>query len=116
MFFAGVHRDKDEPPHVPMFGSQRKRSTSSNSGTDLSNALTNVAVAITNALRPDSQRGSPAQSHAFSPSKAVDMCSKYIQQLKDLLSLHEMGGLTTEEYEEERATVVRQMQKLQRDE
>jgi len=50
MFFAGVHKDKDESPHVPMFGSQRKRSTSSNSGTDLSNALTNVAVAITNAL------------------------------------------------------------------
>ena len=114
MFFAGVHKDKDEPPHVPMFGSQRKCSTSSNSGTDLSNALTNVAVAITNALRPDSQRGSPAQSHAFSPSKAVNMRTKYIQQLKDLLSLHEMGGLTTEEYEEERAIVVRQMRKLQR--
>lgn len=116
MFLAGVHKDKDEPPHVPMFGSQRKRSMSSNSGTDLSNALTNVAVAITNALRPDSQRGSPAQSPAFSPSEAVDMCTKYIQQLKDLLSLHEMGGLTNEEYEEERATVVRQMRKLPRDE
>ena len=44
------------------------------------------------------------------------MCSKYIQQLKDLMSLHEMGGLTTEEYEEERCTIVRQMRKLQRDE
>ena len=46
----------------------------------------------------------------------MDMCSKYIQQLKDLMSLHEMGGLTTEEYEEERCTIVQQMRKLQRDE
>ena len=32
------------------------------------------------------------------------------------MSLHEMGGLTTEEYEEERCIIVRQMCKLQRDE
>ena len=25
MVFAGVHTDKEEPPQVPMFGSQRKR-------------------------------------------------------------------------------------------
>jgi len=97
MFFAGVHKDKDEPPHVPMFGSQRKRSTSSNSGTDLSNALTNVAVAITNALRPDSQRGSPAQSHAFSPSKAVEIRGKCFSQLASLKQLFEESVLTEEE-------------------
>ena len=44
------------------------------------------------------------------------MRSKYLQQLKDLMSLHEMGGLTTEEYKEERCITVRQMRKLQRDE
>ena len=32
------------------------------------------------------------------------------------MSLHEMGGLTTEECEEERCIIVRQMRKLQRDE
>ena len=42
----------------------------------------------------DSQRDLPVSKHAFSPSKAVDMHSKYIQQLKDLMSLHEMGELT----------------------
>ena len=107
--------DKEEPPQVPMFGNQRKHTrTTSNSGTDLSDALTGVAFAIKNAFSPDSQRD--LSKHAFSPSKAVDMRSKYIQQLKDLMSLHEMGGLTTEEYEEERCIIVRQMRKLQRDE
>ena len=77
-------------------------------------ALKGVAIAIKKALSPDSQRG--LSKHAFSPRKAVDMRSKYIQQSKDLMSLHEMGGLTTEEYEEERCTIVRQMRKLQRDE
>ena len=115
MVFAGVHTDKEEPPQVPMFGNQRKHTrTTSNSGADLSDALTGVAIAIKNAFSPDSQRD--LSKHAFSPSKAVDMRSKYIQQLKDLMSLHEMGGLTTEEYEEERCIIVRQMRKLQRDE
>ena len=43
MVFAGVHTDKEEPPQVPMFGNQRKHTrTTSNSGTDLSDALTGV--------------------------------------------------------------------------
>ena len=52
--------------------------------------------------------------HTFSPSKAIDMCTKYIHQLKDLMSLHETEGLTTEEYEEERRTVVQHKRQLQR--
>lgn len=115
MVFAGVHTDKEEPPQVPMLGNQRKHTcTTSNSGTDLSDTLTGVAIAIKNAFSPDSQRD--FSKHAFSPSKALDMRSKYIQQLKDLMSLHEMGGLTTEEYEEERCIIVQQMRKLERDE
>ena len=56
MLFTGVHEDMDEAPQVPMFGrgTQRKY-TSSASGTDLSIALTDVAVAIKNALSPQSQ-------------------------------------------------------------
>ena len=106
-----THADKEEPPQVPMFGNQCKRThTTSNSGTDLSDALMGVAIAIKNALSPDSQRD--LSKDTFSPSKAVDMRSKYIQLLNDLMSLHEMGGLTTEEYEEERCTIARQMHKL----
>ena len=84
-----------------MFGNQRK-------------CTHGCTLAIKNALSPNSQRD--LSKHAFSPRKAVDLRTKYIQQLKDLMSLHEMGGLTTEEYEEERCTIVWQMHKLQRDE
>ena len=81
-------------------GTQRKR-TSSTSGTDLSIART--------ALSPQSQSGTP--SSTFSPRKAGDLCAKYIQQLKDLMSVRKMGALPNEKYEAERATVVQQMRK-----
>ena len=75
-----------------MFENQCKRTrTISNSGTDLSDALMGVAIAIKNAFNQDSQRD--LSKYAFSPSKAVDMRSKYIQHLKDLMSLHENGRI-----------------------
>ena len=61
MVFAGVHKDKEEPPWVPMFGGQRKctsTTSTSTSGTDLAEVLTGVAVAIKDAFSPDSQRES----------------------------------------------------------
>lgn len=117
MLFAGVHKDMDEPPQVPMFGrgTQRNR-TSSTSGTDLSSALTDVAVAIRNAFNPQSQSETctPTSTHSTysSPRKAADLRSRYIQQLKELASLREIGALTSEEYEAERVTVVKLMREL----
>ena len=90
MVFAGVHTDKEEPPQVFMFGNQCKHTcNTSNSGTDLSDALTGVAIAIKNTFSPDSQRD--LSKETISPSKAMDMRNEYTQQLKDLMSLHEMG-------------------------
>ena len=112
MVFSGIHESMEEPPQVPMFGAQRKRASPRGGSPDgnLSNALTGVAAAIRDVLSPQ-----PNRISLSSPSKAVDLRSKYLQQLKDVLSLHDMGGLTDEEYEEERSTIVRQMRKLQRD-
>ena len=97
----------DKAPHVPMFGHgvQRKRASSS-SGTDLSDALTGVAEATKNAFSPQGQSEMPTLRHStFSTSKAADLHSKYIQQLKDLMALNEMG--------DQRGTVVQLMHKLQ---
>ena len=114
MIFAGVHKDEEEPPQVPMFGTQRKHARASVRGSPdssvLSDALTGVAVAIRDVLSPQ-----PTKVSTSSPSKAVDLRSKYLQQLKELMSLYEMGALTNTEFQEERSTVVRQMRKLQRD-
>ena len=46
------------------------------------------------------------------PTKAVNLRGKYIQQLKELVDLREIGALTVEEYEEHRSAVVNHMQKL----
>ena len=114
MIFAGIHDSMEKPPQVPMFGAQRKRASPRGGSPEscLSNTLTGVAVAIRDVLSPQ-----PTQSNRMtisSPSKAVDLRSKYLQQLEDVMSLRDMGGLTDEEYQE-RSTIVRQMRKLQRD-
>ena len=115
MIVAGIHDSMEKPPEVPMFGAQRKRASPRGGSPEssLSNTLTGVAVAIRDVLSPQ-----PTQSNRMtisSPSKAVDLRSKYLQQLKDVMSLRDMGGLTDEEYQEERSTIVCQMRKLQRD-
>ena len=114
MIFAGIHDSMEKPPQVPMFGVQRKRASPCGGSPEssLSNTITGVAVAIRDVLSPQ-----PTQSNRMtisSPSKAVDLRSKYLQQLEDVMSLRDMGGLTDEEYQE-RSTIVRQMRKLQRD-
>ena len=106
MIFAGVHEDEEEPPQVPMFGAQRRHARvslcGSPDGSVLSDALTGVAVAIRDVLRPQ-----PTKVSTASPSKAVDLRSKYVQQLKELMSLYEMGTRTDAKFQEERSTVVR---------
>lgn len=116
MLFAGVHKDMDEAPQVPMFDRGTPRKRTSSSGTDLSNALTDVAVAIKNAFNPPSpsETCTPTSTRSTysSPRKAADLRSRYIQQLKELASLREIGALTSEEYEAERVTVVKLMREL----
>ena len=113
MIVGGTHESVDEPPPVPMFGAQGHRSKSS--GGNLSEALTDVASRIANALSPVSSQ--PA-THSYSsgcyssPSKSVELQGKYIQQLKEMVNLRDIGALTDEEYEEQRSVVVTLMRKL----
>ena len=74
MIVGGTHENVDEPPPVRMFGAQRHRSKSSSG--NLSEALTDVASRIANALSPVSSQ--PA-THSYSsgcyssPSKSVEL-------------------------------------------
>ena len=45
-------------------------------------------------------------SSSNSPSKNVELRSKYMQQLRELVNLNEIGALTKDEYEHERLTLV----------
>ena len=47
-----------------------------------------------------------------SPSKSVELRSKYMQQPRELVNLHEIGALMTEEYKDQRPTLVDLMKKL----
>ena len=107
-----THDSLDNPPDVPMFGLKRVcgRSTCSS---DLNAALTGMANSIVTVLSPQvpvCPSGSGINSN--SPSKSVELRSKYMQQLRELVNLHEIGALTTEEYEDQRRTLVDLMKKL----
>ena len=87
---GGGHDSVDEPPAAPMFGAARARGKPSTSNANLTEAFKAMAGSIADALspRPVSSSGSD------SLSKAVNLRGKYIQQLKDLVNLKEIGALT----------------------
>ena len=49
-----------------------------------------------------------------SPGKAVSLRSKYMEQLRELHSVFDMGALTAAEYEEQRSVIVDLMRQLNR--
>ena len=108
MLVGGGHDSMDEPPAAPMFGAARARGKPSPSNANLTEAFKAMAGSIADALspRPVSSSGSD------SPSKAVNLRGKYIQQLKDLVNLKEIGALTEDEYQEHRSVIVNLMRKL----
>ena len=115
MIIAKTHESTDEAPNVPMFGGKRPRGKVGSTG-ELSEALTGMAQTICNALSPKVTpsvvRGHGAQP---SPTKIVELRSKYMQQLSELVKLKEIGALTTDEYEEQRTVIVKSMRKLKTD-
>ncbi len=125
MLQVGTHRDTDNPPKVPMFGLNK---TSSKGGGALNDALTSVAEGFMRALKSPSQPapGSNTPPHAqaprsirpaldeigVSPGKCAVLRSQYIEQLKQLHQLLELTALTKEEYDEQKATILKKMQVL----
>ena len=110
MIVAGTHESIDESPPVPMFGAPRPRGRPSTG--NLADALTDVADKIVSAFSPaTSQTRNPSGNYS-SPSKSVELRGKYIQQLKEMVNLRDIGALTDEEYEEQRSVVVSLMRKL----
>ena len=105
MLVGGSHDSMDEPPAAPVFGAARARGKPSTSNANLTEAFKAMAGLIADALspRPVSSSGSD------SPSNAVNLRGKYIQQLKDL---KEIGALSQDEYQEHRSVIVNLMRKL----
>lgn len=114
---AGTHESLEEPPPVPMFGAQRPHGNSRSSG-NLTEAFTVMADKLTTAFTAqprNSALSSPSSSSYSSPSKSAELRGKYLQQLRELVELRDIGALTEEEYEEQRFGLVNLMKKLHED-
>lgn len=101
MVIAGTHESKDSPPPVPMFGANRSRGRPNRFEETLSDVAGKIATAL-----------SPPPSSGSSPIKSAELRGKYIQQLKEIVNLREIGALTDIEYEEHRLIIVNLMKKL----
>ncbi len=110
MIVGGTHESVDEAPPVPMFGAHRPRGRPSTG--NLADALTDVADKIASAFSPTTSQTRHTSGNYSSPSKSVELRGKYIQQLKEMVNLRDIGALTDEEYEEQRSVVVNLMRKL----
>ena len=114
----GSHNSLDNPPCVPMFTGGRTKAKQ-NSTNDMTTVFTSMAEAVIGALKPSPQPGStsgsavnaPAVGHP-SPGKIADVRSKYIQQLRELHSLFEMGALTDKEFSEQKLPIPDQLKKF----
>ena len=102
MIIAGSHESLEDPPQCPLFGAKRPRGQSNN----LAVTLTDLAGKLVSAVSPQTS------TNPNSPTKLVDLQGKYLQQLKEMVHLHDIGALTPAEYEEHRAVVVNLMRKL----
>ena len=81
---------------------------------DLLTQLSGLANTISDAMKHNVATTPSAPSAADSPSKMsqVTLRSKYLEQIREIHSLFEMGALTATEYEEQRKFVVEQMRQI----
>ena len=104
---AQTHDSTDEPPNSPLFSVGRSRRSGS---TSLNEAFTGLANSISDVMKHKTTTASANNS----PGKAVSLRSKYMEQLRELHSLFDMGALTAAEYEEQRSVIVDLMRQLNR--
>ena len=90
---SGVYTDTQDSPPYPMFGKGRKTKSTVNEGTS------------------DSPR--PTINLMLSPgTQAIELRGKYIDQIKEIVKLHEIGALSDAKFERERLYYVNKMQEL----
>ena len=89
---------------MPAVWSKAFRGQSNN----LAVTLSDLAGKLVNAVSPQTS----TNPNPNSPTKLVDLRGKYLQQLKEMVHLRDIGALTPAEYEEHRAVVVNLMRKL----
>ena len=118
MLQIGTWKDTDNPPQTPMFGYNGNKPEKSTSVTD---ALSSVAEGVMRALKsptPLRSQSPPTTSRpqlnevGVSPSKCASLRSQYIEQIKQLHQLLELTAINKDEYEKQKADVLKKMEQL----
>ena len=109
MVAVGTHKSLEDPPQVQMFtGKSRKQKPES----EMSTVFTELAKSVVNVLSPQALAHPPTTSGGVSPNKLADIRSKYIQQMRELHSLYELGALTESEFQEQKKPILLQLKKF----
>ena len=94
---AGNHDSLDNPPQGILNFGNHPRGRSSH----LEETLMNVVGKIASALSPAPTSSTmPISRGMNSPSKSVELRGKYLQQLKEMVNLRDIGALTEDEYDQ----------------
>lgn len=99
MVVGDVHKDYDIPPTSTMFRRSGGNFNSGRKKEDLTQALTQIASAVTPTRLGNSSNGT-------SPAKAIEGRSKCYRQLAELKNLRDISVLTDDEFEAERAAIL----------
>ena len=118
MLQVGTWKDKENPPQNPMFGYNGKSQTKTPS---LTEPLSSVAEGLAYALlspTPSGNQSPPTSSCAqlnemgVFPSKCASLRSQYIDQIKQLHQLLELTVISKDEYDLQKADILKKMQQL----
>ena len=112
---VGLHTSTDDPPRGRMFEGPKTCKKPS----ELKEAFTELAKTLTDVVRgghntpplsssplKHNDTGSPNVSRTL---KVADLKSKYIQQIKGLFSLYEVGALSQDDFDKQKGIILEQM-------
>ena len=102
----GTHTTFEEPPSASMFGRDQKRT--SNNDAVVSGVMAAMNSLCQALIPKEKADGQPMSS----PMKKAQLRGMYIKQLNELRQLHDCQILSKEEYEEQRADLVKLMREL----
>ena len=117
MHNGGLHPSLDEPPTTSMFacaggGQATKKKPSANTNDPLSQAISQLAAAISPSITPSSSHAGRGATLGTSPAKLIDNRTKCYKQLSELSNLKQSGLLSNEEYYAEREAIMEVLRKL----
>ncbi len=122
---TGAHADYEQPPNVPLITGEATTSkrVKTSPTQDLHGAITNAATAFATALRsptPPTNAGSSSTKKqarsvlptGLSPGTRATLRRSHYQDLGTLKELHENSVLTSDEFEEQKQSILAELRKV----